>query len=201
MKEYQKKYYEENKKLISLKNKKYYQNNIEKIKLQTKKYKTNHEIETKRYNKLYGKQYRLKNNALLVIKRREYNNMMKLKVLDFYTEGKMCCACCGERILDFLTVDHVNNDGKKHRKELGNSIKLYTWLIKNKFPEGFQILCFNCNCGSAKQNDNICPHKKIDVDNKIQLTHPRGLPEEAVKGNVDKPLILRVDGSKFTVGL
>lgn len=34
-----------------------------------------------------------------------------------------------------------------------------------------------------------------------RFCHPRGLPEEAVKGNVDKPLILRVDGSKFAVGL
>jgi putative transposase len=33
-----------------------------------------------------------------------------------------------------------------------------------------------------------------------RFTHPRGLPVEAVKGNVvffEKPLILRVDGSKL----
>jgi putative transposase len=36
-----------------------------------------------------------------------------------------------------------------------------------------------------------------------RFCHPRGLPSEAMRGNVDfdkNPLILRVDGSKLVVG-
>ncbi|SMH72363.1 protein of unknown function [Candidatus Nitrosotalea okcheonensis] len=33
-----------------------------------------------------------------------------------------------------------------------------------------------------------------------RFCHPRGFPIEAVNGNVDTPLILRVDGSKLIVG-
>ena len=35
-----------------------------------------------------------------------------------------------------------------------------------------------------------------------RLIHPRGLPDEAMKGNVDNliPLILRVDGSQLKIG-
>ena len=34
---------------------------------------------------------------------------------------------------------------------------IYIWLKNNNFPEGFQVLCFNCNCGKAR-NKGICPH-------------------------------------------
>ena len=66
------------------------------------------------------------------------------------------CSCCGESEVKFLTIDHVNNDGAKHRKEIvGN---LTQWLLKNGLPEGFQILCYNCNC--AKGFFGTCPHKQ-----------------------------------------
>lgn len=80
----------------------------------------------------------------------------KITVIKYYSDDTMMCACCGEIILEFLEVDHINNDGNKHRREIGNQ-KIYDWLIKNKFPTGFQILCANCNKGKSL-NDGICPH-------------------------------------------
>jgi hypothetical protein len=53
------------------------------------------------------------------------------------------CAICKEHRLWFLTIDHVKNDGSQHRKELTSNI--YKWIVKNKFPGGFQTLCWNCN--------------------------------------------------------
>jgi hypothetical protein len=53
------------------------------------------------------------------------------------------CAICKEHRLWFLTIDHINNDGAQHRKKLKSNI--YKWIIKNKYPEGFQILCWDCN--------------------------------------------------------
>lgn len=69
------------------------------------------------------------------------------------------CACCGEQNELFLTIDHINNDGAKMRKEHGVSLTLYRWLIKNGFPEGFRTLCYNCNCGRAR-NGGVCPHEE-----------------------------------------
>jgi hypothetical protein len=74
-------------------------------------------------------------------------------VLDHYGSR---CACCAESNPLFLTVDHMNNDGAKHRKEVPAS-KLYPWLIANQFPDGFQLLCYNCNCGKQR-NGGVCPH-------------------------------------------
>lgn len=45
--------------------------------------------------------------------------------------------------IDVLTIDHINNDGHKHRELVG--VKMYRWLVQNNFPEGFQVLCANCN--------------------------------------------------------
>lgn len=68
------------------------------------------------------------------------------------------CACCGEKEVAFLTVDHINNDGAEHRKEVKHT-RMYVWLRQNGYPPGYQILCWNCNCGRAI-NGGICPHKK-----------------------------------------
>ena len=55
----------------------------------------------------------------------------------------------GEKIIDFLTIDHINGGGNKHleaiRKVGGQSF--YNWLITNNFPKGFRVLCWNCNHG------------------------------------------------------
>lgn len=80
---------------------------------------------------------------------------MRTTVLTHYG-GK--CECCGEDEPLFLTVDHINGGGKKHRQEIGGGgFYLHRWLIKNNFPEGFRILCFNCNCGRSL-NKGVCPH-------------------------------------------
>lgn len=68
------------------------------------------------------------------------------------------CACCGESTFEFLSIDHVNNDGAQHRRQVGQSSAVYRWLKKNGYPEGFQVLCFNCNM--AKQFFGQCPHQR-----------------------------------------
>jgi len=69
------------------------------------------------------------------------------------------CNCCGVRFNHiFLSVDHINNDGKYHRKTQQKNTGIYGWLIANNFPKEFQILCLNCNF-AKKSNNGICPHK------------------------------------------
>lgn len=68
------------------------------------------------------------------------------------------CACCKENILDFLAIDHVNNDGSVHRdkENINTGWHTYLWLKRNNYPEGFQILCHNCNW--AKHIHGKCPY-------------------------------------------
>jgi hypothetical protein len=44
-----------------------------------------------------------------------------------------------------LTIDHINGDGKRHRKEVHRGTPFWRWLIAEGFPEGFQVLCLSCN--------------------------------------------------------
>lgn len=79
------------------------------------------------------------------------------------------CACCGESRPDFLTLDHVNNDGADRRRELrsegGYSPKTplfgfmyYDHLRRLGWPNrGYAVMCFNCN--NAKSALGICPHE------------------------------------------
>lgn len=76
--------------------------------------------------------------------------------------GKCACPPCGEDNLLFLTIDHVNGGGNKHRREaLGSHLKAgvhtYVWLRRNGYPEGFQILCYKCNMGRWRTG-GTCPH-------------------------------------------
>lgn len=62
--------------------------------------------------------------------------------------------------MKFLTIDHVKNDGYKDkiRGKRYSGAELMRKVIKEVFPDTYQILCFNCNCGKAR-NNGICPHK------------------------------------------
>ncbi len=70
------------------------------------------------------------------------------------------CACCGESEDEFLSIDHKDNDGAKHRRVVNGS-RLYRWLMKNDYPGNFQILCMNCNW--AKGRYGMCPHERLRI--------------------------------------
>ena len=81
------------------------------------------------------------------IRQRAKNHNQKLVCINHYSNNQNKCCKCNNSDIDVLCLDHINNDGNIHRKEvLGkNSGKLYHWAIKNNFPPIFQVLCFNCN--------------------------------------------------------
>lgn len=95
----------------------------------------------------------------------EYLRELRLKNKELvYSHYGNKCNCCKETEKKFLTIDHVNNDGYKDKKDRGGSSdSLYRKIIKENFPDIYQILCYNCNCGKAR-NNGICPHNDIDLN-------------------------------------
>ena len=101
----------------------------------------------------------------------------RLKILKYYSKRLSnsnipCCNCCGENFhVDFLAIDHIRGskqmDLEPELKKLKYSSKLkgmnlHRWIIRNNFPDGFQILCTNCNFAKGmKKNNNKCPHERI----------------------------------------
>jgi len=133
--EYQKEYDKLHKKERSIKRKKYYINNKIKILKQTKKYFRTH----KEKMMLYLANYKLQRRKLIL---KHYGNK---------------CICCSEKRIEFLAIDHINNDGSilKRKYKIGD---FYNWIIKNNFPKNLQILCHNCNM--SKGFYGYCPHEK-----------------------------------------
>lgn len=90
--------------------------------------------------------------------------------------GGYRCSCCSETEPLFLTIDHIDSKGNVHRRETGcgSGSTFYRWLIKNDFPEGFQVLCFNCNVGKHR-NGGVCPHqsKPMELENITPLEATR----------------------------
>lgn len=71
------------------------------------------------------------------------------------------CACCGlddKRCLDF---DHLDGCGSEHRSREGNEVVhvLWRWLRDRGYPNGFQLLCRNCNM--SKHILGRCEHAMV----------------------------------------
>ena len=97
----------------------------------------------------------------------------RLKILQGYSKRLSnsdipCCNCCGlNEYLDFLALDHII--GKKQMDSIPELVKLgyssqmvtkelFSWIIDNDFPDGFQILCHNCNFAKGyPRNNGKCP--------------------------------------------
>lgn len=129
----------------------YYANNKDII------HRKSHEHYLKNREKYYASNeiWRKNNREKINTRAKEKNLILKKEVFNYY--GGVKCACCGEKELSFLSIDHMNGGGGKHRQKIGNGgINTYRWLRKNNFPEGYQVLCHNCN--QAKGHFGVCPH-------------------------------------------
>jgi len=95
--------------------------------------------------------------GLAHISQRQVRQRLKLQTLEAY--GGPRCVCCGENQEIFLTIDHIQTDGKSHRKSLqATGTSFYRKLKQLGFPNEppLQVLCYNCN--RAKYHCGSCPH-------------------------------------------
>ncbi len=93
---------------------------------------------------------RLKNN------RKIRRQTLRQEVLNHY--GAIC-SCCGESHIEFLTIDHVNNDGAAHKRVVGRDTYLiHRWIKLNNYPPTIRVLCYNCNC--VRNSYGYCPHER-----------------------------------------
>jgi hypothetical protein len=91
----------------------------------------------------------------LLPKEKRYQERTRLRGLAAYG-GK--CTCCGEDELGFLTLEHLNNDGREHRKRVGrNRVQVWRDVERQGYPtDKYTILCWNCNM--SKRRGRACIH-------------------------------------------
>lgn len=115
------------------------------------------------YWRVYSQQWRAKNVVADRLRNKRYALNRKIAVLTHYGNGELKCVCCGETILEFLTLDHINGGGGKQRRELRKAgQQFYAWLRANKYPEGFRTLCLNCNFAIGHFKE--CPHHTRNIE-------------------------------------
>ena len=148
-KAYQRKYYAEHRLEKAKRNKAYRSHNSESIKV------------------VHGGWYQRNKQSISVCRKRRYAGningfadkcrviivLRKLEVLNHYSDGTMRCLICGEERTDCLSVDHIEGGGNAHRRQLRVSDDgFYKWLIRNHYPEGYRILCMNCQFIKRAEN-------------------------------------------------
>lgn len=83
-----------------------------------------------------------------------YRAVLRREVIAAYGGA---CTCCNEATFEFLTLEHLNNDGAAHRARVGKNAQAQLLDIKRRgFPAEYTVLCFNCNL--AKGIHGSCPH-------------------------------------------
>lgn len=102
--------------------------------------------------------YYKKNSTRLKDKQRDYYKKLRLLALQAYSAEMPFCACCGEKEIKFLALDHIEGGGTKHRLALNlRGSRMTIWLMQQGYPSGYQVLCHNCNM--AKGFYGKCPHR------------------------------------------
>lgn len=103
--------------------------------------------EKEMYNKDYRRKYYQEHREHSLDLAWKRSQRIKLEVLTYYSlTSSPSCHFCGITDIDVLCLDHVDGGGQRHRKIIGGSSKtLFYQLIQQGFPEGYQVLCANCN--------------------------------------------------------
>lgn len=181
--EFQKLYYDKNRIILKKKMHEYYEKTKKPItvkfsifwnKIERKKKDREYYRKNKEYLKQYKLQYNLKNRDVNNIKAKTYRESnkdkvkkwkktallkIKLEVFDHYSKSRSC-NICGFININALVVDHINGGGKKEKRILnkaGNAF--YYWLKKQGYPNGYQILCANCNMIKGTSKPEHFQHK------------------------------------------
>jgi hypothetical protein len=121
----------------------YRKKNREQINIRHKIFQDKPENKTK-YKKLQ-QIYAQKNKDKIRQKNTIYNHALKMTIMKHYSQSEIpYCKMCNEIRHEFLSIDHMNNDGAEHRKTISSGKQMYHWLRAKNYPEGYQVLCLNC---------------------------------------------------------
>lgn len=72
----------------------------------------------------------------------KYRNKLKAEVLQAYGNE---CVKCGMKDTRYLTIDHINGLSPDEDMNKRSGYRFYLRLRRDKFPPGFQVLCYACN--------------------------------------------------------
>ena len=132
--------------------KRHYEKNREHIRAQQAAYRAEHLVEEAERAATYYAEHQAALRARAKENGKVYREGIRKAVIEAYGGT---CACCANTFMAHLTLDHIDGSGAEERRQLGSGQAVYRRLVRECFPEGYQVLCFNCN--SAKHYLGRCP--------------------------------------------
>lgn len=161
--EYSKRYYQENKKRIEERRKAHMLANPEKWVARYRAYAEKNKEKLRKYRQ----EYYQKNRDKIIEKGRKWSRGNKKRKHENYMSWRdrflnmygRRCSCCGETIVEFLTIEHIQ--GRNDHRAKRSSYKDYRDAIQEYQPDIYEVLCMNCN--HAKGRFGFCPHQKLTI--------------------------------------
>lgn len=129
-----------------------------------KRYQTIYQKKHKEKMAKYHAEWYQKNKDTERIKKNKRRLKTRNDVLKLYGGNPPQCICCGEKNIEFLTIDHIKGGGTKESKSFGGSYQMYRHIKKlflkdrERALKTYRVLCYNCNCSIGHYG--YCPHKK-----------------------------------------
>lgn len=127
--------------------------NPEKVSARKKAYYNANKLELAAQKKVYRAEHA---DRIKYIKTK-YSIELRTEAMLRYSAGTMSCAFCSDSTFEHLCLDHINNDGCRHRESVkkvcGKSV--YLWVKMNNYPPIFQVLCYNCNFLKSLKNTEL----------------------------------------------
>lgn len=219
--EHKKEYRALNKEKLKVKKNEWYRSNLDKLSKQRRnRYKFN-PIRERDLNRVYialhreqvrgaAKRYRAKNKEQIAKNKRARVLDLRMKALIHYSGGTPQCSMCHIDKISMLCFDHINNDGAKQRREMHNG-NIHEYLRKNNHPEGFRVLCWNCNFLERLRLNPPNPknHAAIAYRAKLKqlvMDHYSNGPAKCAICNISDIRILTIDhlagsGKRHRVGI
>ena len=126
-----------------------------------RRYRKSHKQKKQVYHHAYNKERYLKHRDKILDSQKRYQKRYRKSLRNqiFKLYGGQC-ECCGEATQEFLSIDHINGGGSKHRKESNTyGTGIYRAILKEGYrPDRYRILCYNCNLSIGF--NGYCPHQK-----------------------------------------
>jgi hypothetical protein len=130
-------------------------------------YRREYYKKAKVYYKLKNERWRSCNYEKVLEINRQSRRKLRLDVLKVYSKTKeIACACCGYSDIRALSIDHIHGNGGEERKRLreklgwgktnGAGDRFYSFLRRNNYPSGYQVLCMNCNWIKSRREKCDC---------------------------------------------
>ena len=119
-----------------------------------KLYREEHKEELNTYCRDYYHEHKEERRDSEHARQKEYRQKERRLALEHYGGAPSKCDCCGETEMMFLTIDHI--DGCKYEDVARSGHHLYRSLRLHNYPDGYRVLCYNCNCSMG--NFGYCPH-------------------------------------------